>query len=343
MTRWISTLVGIAGIVCANTAGADTLRRFQISNWQAGAYSPPNSKAFSHCAGATAYNSGVIMLFTVSRTFRWSVGFSDSQWRLTKDAAYDIAFAIDDWQPFRGKATAIGPDHVRVDLGDDIELFNRFKRGRMLRVAAGDQILTFNLAGTSALLPVLLDCVREEVARTSVVRSNPFVTTPAQGSSPGRRDPIYQAEAAALLSNILSAGGVTGFSIGSPENASAADADAVWSVGRELAGRVNVAPDVTMTEYPSVQSAVFGAASQRCKGAFLAGSLPDDAGGPSFRAFTTCQQPKDSATTYYLAIPRPKGGLYVFATVALGTSEAPAKQADANIRAVALRMDERQR
>ena len=50
------------------------------------------------------------------------------------------------------------------------------------------------------------------------------------------------------------------------------------------------------------------------------------------RIFTTCHQAGDKSTTiYYLAVPRKKGGLYVFSTVSAG-SEGPAKGANEAIR-----------
>jgi hypothetical protein len=77
--------------------------------------------------------------------------------------------------------------------------------------------------------------------------------------------------------------------------------------------------------------------AKACKGAFLSGAIPDEAQGAQARVFTTCQTEAGARTTYFLTMARRGGGHYVFATFSDG-SETPAKDADQNIRAVALQV-----
>jgi len=63
----------------------------------------------------------------------------------------------------------------------------------------------------------------------------------------------------------------------------------------------------------------------------LSGSLPESDGKAILRIFTSCQAEKKNLTAYYLAVPRPKGGIYVFATLSNGSQE-EVKEADSGLR-----------
>jgi len=63
----------------------------------------------------------------------------------------------------------------------------------------------------------------------------------------------------------------------------------------------------------------------------VGGSLPDSDGKAMLRIFTSCQAEKQNATAHYLAVPRPKGGIYVFATLSSGPQE-EVKEADSGLR-----------
>src|ERR1700730_3243405 len=100
MRLFVVRLLVICGAVLALAAGpraasAETLYEFPVGTWSAGAYSRQNSKQFNHCAAVSNYNSGITMLFSVSRTYAWSMSFANRSWRLTQGQAYDIAFTVD--------------------------------------------------------------------------------------------------------------------------------------------------------------------------------------------------------------------------------------------------------
>ena len=57
--------------------------------------------AFREANAAANYNSGILMSFSVSRTFAWSMAFAHRSWRLTQGQMYDIAFTVDDLVPLR--------------------------------------------------------------------------------------------------------------------------------------------------------------------------------------------------------------------------------------------------
>ena len=87
-------LFAICGVVLALTGGlrsasAELMYNFQVGTWSAGAYTKQNARQFNHCAASANYNSGILMSFSVSRTFAWSMGFAHPSWRLTQGQTYE--------------------------------------------------------------------------------------------------------------------------------------------------------------------------------------------------------------------------------------------------------------
>ena len=80
-----------------------------------------------------------------------------------------------------------------------------------------------------------------------------------------------------------------------------------------------------------ITGALIGDDAKNCKGTFFSGSLPDGHSQSALRGFTACQGADGMFTAYYLAVPRPKGGLYLFTTVSVG-AEQPVKKAEADLR-----------
>jgi hypothetical protein len=86
-------------------------------------------------------------------------------------------------------------------------------------------------------------------------------------------------------------------------------------------------------EFKNIPAYLIGNEAKACKGTFFSGAVPDDTTEIG-RVFTTCQRSGDDTSTgYYLAVPQRAGGAYLIATYSAG-SEQPAKEADAQLRAV---------
>src|SRR5690606_14885940 len=136
-------LIALAsGMLLANGASADTIRNFQIGRWHAGAYTHKTEGGFNHCAASVKYNSGIFVVFSVNKNYRWSMGFANPAWKLDKNKMYDIAFVVDRTEPISATARAISDKQVEVELADSVSLFNRFRHGNMLRVAAAGQVFS---------------------------------------------------------------------------------------------------------------------------------------------------------------------------------------------------------
>src|SRR6266545_3873692 len=161
-------------------ATAAQISNFNVAGWRGGAYTNQAGNQFNHCGASATYNSGIVVSFAVSRAYQWSMAFSHGAWRLTPGQSYNIAFTVDQAAPLGARAIAISTNQVEVVLADSSQLFQRFRQGQQLRVAAAGQVFTFNLTGTSQVLPTLLQCVRANLdphpGAAPSVAANPFVT-----------------------------------------------------------------------------------------------------------------------------------------------------------------------
>ena len=305
------------GVCVGSSSHADVERSFQVAQ--------DGTRTFSHCAATAKYDSEISVFLSINRAHAWSIAFANPQLRLGQGQQYDIAFSIDRSSPIYAKATAITTNMAQVRIADTSELLLRFRRGNMLQVTAANQVFSINLTGISALLTALLACVRQE---TTPVGTSPFTAQQAPRAQPSRES--FQAEAAVTAANVLRAAGINKFSFGSLEDAAKLKADTVWSAGA-VVGTIKIAENVKLDD-PQIPSILIGEDAKNCsKGAFLSGSLPDSDGKEMLRIFTSCQQERKNMIVYYLAVPRPKGGIYLFTTMSDGPQQA-VKEADSGLR-----------
>jgi hypothetical protein len=216
-----------------------------------------------------------------------------------------------------------------IGFGEDGARFREFSRGHQLRVAAANEVFTFDLTDTAKLLPALLNCVTQQISPIAVTASA------HRGPGAGPHSPELRAEATVIAANLLSQTGISGFRIATPGEFPELKADAVWTAP-DVMGTINIMAAAAQKDLDNIRSMVIGSEAKGCKGMFFSGSIPDDGKEQLIRVFTTCQEKEASATIYTLAVPRKAGGIYILRTMtAAGASaqaEKPAKEADAGIR-----------
>jgi hypothetical protein len=229
-------------------------------------------------------------------------------------------------------AYAISSQHVGIALAPDAVLFTKFRQGNTLQLIANDASHTFNLTGTSRLLPALLECVN------SALKPTPMQTVqaakPAPASVPGED---YRAEATAIIANLLSQAGITGFQISPAGQDEIGLKPEVYWTANNVSGALVILKDQSLATPADAAPQLIAAAAKACKGAFMSGSLPEEAHGTQARVFTNCRSDKGARTVYYTVMSRAGGGYYVFVTAAEGSDE-PVKEADTNIRAAAFKV-----
>ncbi len=169
------------------------------------------------------------MLFSINRQYRWNLGFAHRDWRLTTGTEFDIVFSIDGGQAIYTTGRAVQSNHAIIRLADSMDLFDRFRRGHMLRIAADSRVFSFGLEGTAAMLAQLHDCVRRHTQPANVANASNGKRRTGPTSSEMIESPTLQAEAAVLLANVMAAANVNRYSIGTPEEASKASVHALWT------------------------------------------------------------------------------------------------------------------
>lgn len=164
-------------LVGTTTLGhAATLETAQIGNWAAAAFTNDQTGAFSGCLMSVTYKSGIKLIFSIDRRYDWSMALANTKWRLETGASYPIRYAIDDFEPISATAKVLSPTTVSVQLRDTTDLFQAFRRGRLMAIRAGTETFSFRLDGTSDGLAWLIRCVKryEDYAPPAPNAANPF-------------------------------------------------------------------------------------------------------------------------------------------------------------------------
>jgi hypothetical protein len=251
------------------------------------------------------YDSGVRMLFSIDRNYRWSMGLAKRDWQLRPGGVYELTFFIDAAAAISMKAEAIDSTTVFIGLADSAALFDRFRRGKQLRVASTNSTMAFNLVDTSVMLAQLHDCVRSHTQPPTVANLSGGKSGKKRPGSPALdpvADPALQAEAAVLLANVMAAANVSGYSMGAPEEAAKIGGHAFWTAPSAL-GTLLIIPHRRIDD-PEIPGFVTGINATECKGAFMSASLPV-ADTRAIRVTTTCQRAGEAqSTSYYFGVPR---------------------------------------
>jgi hypothetical protein len=156
----IATLAVALG--AASSATAREINRYNVGGWQVGVFTNDQSGRFSHCAASANYRNGLTLLFSVSESLEWAIGFSSPDWRLNAGRDIDVEFRIDGGRVNTVRGRTVNDRLVRATLPDSAALFNQFRYGLRMVVSINDNPeLTFNLSNTNAMLSEVLNCARK--------------------------------------------------------------------------------------------------------------------------------------------------------------------------------------
>lgn len=146
----------IAAILCLILASSSSEARgpygsINIGNWHGGAYTDDKSGAFSHCAAAASYQSGILFLVSVGQDFSWTLGFFHQNWKLTPGEAFALALTFDGQAAINVQGMPIGTTLVSVGMPANSALINQFRKAKVMTAFAQGQLLQFNLTQTAEL------------------------------------------------------------------------------------------------------------------------------------------------------------------------------------------------
>jgi len=143
-------------------ANAATIASYKIAGWNVGAYTNDSTSRFSHCAASAEYRNGLILLFSVSESLQWSIGFSSPEWNLRQGREFNIEYRIDGGRINEVRGMAASNRLIRAPLPDSVELFNQFRQGYRLVVSVNDNPqASFNLTNTNPMLIEILRCAQK--------------------------------------------------------------------------------------------------------------------------------------------------------------------------------------
>lgn len=170
--RLLAATLAVA-LCAASSAQAREINRYNVGGWQVGVFTNDQSGRFSHCAASGNYRNGLTLLFSVSESLEWAIGFSSPEWRLTPGRDFDVEFRIDGGRLQSVRGRAVTDRLVRATLPDRVELFNQFRLGLRMVVSLNDNPeVVFNLSNTNAMLTEILNCARKNKGYSENPASN---------------------------------------------------------------------------------------------------------------------------------------------------------------------------
>jgi hypothetical protein len=166
-----------------------------------------------------------------------------------------------------------------------------------------------------------------------------WLKSPIGPAAKASSNPATLKEAADLASAIVAEGDIARAAALKPnEVPDGVSGDMVWKIADNLF-TISVLPkDAVPAEIGDLNDLIVGGDAQKCRGDFFAGAMLDLVESATIaRAYTTCQTQQTTTSTYYFAMPRKQGGLYVTKIIATGvevppTTERAIKDLDAQVR-----------
>jgi S1-C subfamily serine protease len=185
----------IAAMLCLALGASTSQARgpygsINIGNWHGGAYTDDKSGAFSHCAAAASYQSGILFLVSVNQDFGWTLGFAHQNWKLTPGEAFPLALTFDGQAAIDVQGMPIGTNLVSVVMPANSALITQFRKAKVMTAFAQAQLLQFKLTQTAELLPSLVNCV-SSVKKNGIASAGEFalpksVAKPAAANAQGQ-------------------------------------------------------------------------------------------------------------------------------------------------------------
>lgn len=170
----------LAAVLAPATSRADHLEHFAVANWVGDALSDPQSGQFAACRIASAYHSGIIMIFSTDVTHvdgNRTLSFLDETWQLKPGSQYQLSYRIDDGSSVMATGVAYSTHSVKVSLPAGDQAWAPFREGRRLDLEAAGGTFSFALDGSATALLRLESCFRHWLPKAitaGTADSDPF-------------------------------------------------------------------------------------------------------------------------------------------------------------------------
>lgn len=294
--------------IAASSQQADARDRFKVGYWKGGAYF--EGGRFSHCAMSVRYRSGITVFFSITRGYKFIIGFSKRGWNFTPGTKFRLQYLIDGYPIYSGTAQTNSRlrSLVTAYLPATRQVFDRFRRGYLFAIKTSKGRSSFSLAGSYAALTRLLNCTKYSIvaerggssARSTRPSSGAFGRQQATNS---RRIQL-RLEATTSVVNLLARAKITGYQILQPRAVPSAfrGYHVVWKMGSMLGAFAHIGPKPKRT-IQVVISAFIAADEKSCRGKFRSGisrsgsktiyqfSTGCDYNGPIFKDYYVWKSP----------------------------------------------------
>jgi S1-C subfamily serine protease len=157
--RWrIGFVAALAGLVVGKAAlAAGPFGTIHVGHWQGGAYTNDSTGAFSHCAAAAGYLSGISLFIGQNANHVWLMGFSEPSWELAPGQSYPIELTFDGRTQFHIFGTASNTKLISAIL--PTAAAKAFGVSRLMVATGSERTVQFELTATEKLLPMIVNCV----------------------------------------------------------------------------------------------------------------------------------------------------------------------------------------
>ena len=348
--RWVIALriCVAASLLSGGAAHAADDGSFRIGDWSGRPYfseqkdKKQKERRFDRCAAQQTNADKITMIYSLDSHYMWTFELSNPSWNFPNGSKFDVSFGSREGGYFRQRVAALDPQLVRVLLPDSVNSFEVFRRLFKLEMVAGGLTTQFDLAYANQVLLALTQCVMKygttAKSKAAVVA---FLKSPIGPAAKANADPAIVQEAFSIAGAIVTEGEIAKAAALKPDEIpDGVSGDAVWKIADNLL-TISVLPKGAVpAEIGDLNDLIVGGDAQKCRGYFFAGTMLDVVETATIaRAYTTCQTQQATTSTYYFAMPRKQGGLYLMKTIATGvevppTIERAIKELDAKARNV---------
>jgi hypothetical protein len=172
MKRAIGVIFAVSALFSGNSSfAAGPFGTIHVGNWSGGAYTEDSNGTFTHCAAATSYANGVLVIVTYNVRNEWILGFVSPNFHLTKGETFPIDITFDGQSQVRLFGVAINDQLVSAIMVPNA--LRDFKKASLMVAVARGGTFQFNLNTTGTLLAVISNCVAK-VKATGVNNAGDF-------------------------------------------------------------------------------------------------------------------------------------------------------------------------
>jgi hypothetical protein len=272
------------------------------------------NKQFVGCSARFRNSDGLTLVYSLSKTFIWTLDLSNESWKFVKGASFTVLLRIGDLylsQP----GIAVGGQTVRVQLKDGLQTFQTLSRIWEFDLMAGAINSHFSLAFGDQVLTDLVRCVeKREVWRAAKGIDLGLAAPPLQET-----DKASDKEAEALNSQILREAGTAGVLPGDLMPIGVRlHPNSLTRIGANLL-MTSVVPAAGFPDVQSLAHTVIARDMRACRGEIFAGlSFEKVQQKPAARGYMNCRNTQSGISVRYVIVSRPAGGYFLIATLFSG-------------------------